>query len=411
MKKPTGLRALKEGLSKKYTATSVGPASEVRPANIKRLTTGSLMLDYAMGGGIPIGRVTMFYGMESSGKSTASYRAMGNAQDLCSHCWRPAQIHDVVQDAATGEWRAVGLCDCVKKGLYKPEQFEGESEKDFTKRCIDLQKNSYRETICCLVDVEGSLESEWAETVGLDVRRLFMVIPSSAEEGIDIACALLRSGDIHVMCLDSIAALTPTKELEESTESWQMGLQARLVNKFCRIVGINLNAVFAEQKWAPTVLLINQVRQKIGGYGDGDVLPGGNGQNFLLSVKVKFWSSQFKEDDGPEFNSSVDKDEKVKRPGTVRTNFKVIKNKTASPRAQSSFVMGLTNDDKGRILDEDVMIDAGLKLKLIVKDSNGLSYGTHTFKSARAMSTWLAENFEDKRAMRARLVEKMLSDE
>jgi len=412
MQKPSDLRALVAGLKKKYPTSGIGSGLAVRPNNLKRVTTGSLMLDYVLGGGLPLGRMTIFYGKESSGKSTAAYRTMGNAQDLCANCFRFVEIEDVVEDE-NGDWHAEATCDCVKKGIFVPKQLDGEKDAEYAQRLVAMSKNSYSEFICCLVDVEGSFEMEWATAVGLDARRLFMVIPNSAEEGIDTSVALLQSGAVHLLCVDSIAALTPSKELEESTESWQMGLQARLVNKFARMSGMALNSTMGEYGFPPTMIWINQVRTKIGqSYGDTDSLPGGAGQSFLASAIVKFWAAQFKggKEEGMDFNITLNADEKVKRANTVRTCFKIMKNKTAPPKAASSFVMGLTGSDKGRVVDESVYVDTGMKLGLIIKSSGKLHMGSQEFPSAKQMCVWLEENYDDKRVLRERLVSKMLEN-
>ena len=310
---------------------------------MSRLPTGSLGLDIALGGGLPVGRVTMFYGQKSSGKTTTAYRIAGMAQKYCANCLRPCDTW-VVTDNDDGEALQVGQCNCYKEGLYIPRKEPGEKVADYKERVKRYEKNSYEPFTVAVVDLEGSYDVEWARSLGLDERFIIYVRPDTAEEAIDVYDSLMRTGAVDLFVLDSIAAMTPSKEVEESTEKWQQGLQARLVNKFCRKSQSTANAIAREYGRAPTQIWINQVREKIGVmFGSNETVPGGKGQGFATSCEVKMWANDFAKD-----TFSITSKLKMESAKSVRVNFKVNKNKTAPPKRTGSYVMDL---DDGSIDD------------------------------------------------------------
>jgi protein RecA len=342
MSRKSALRALAESVDKKYGSGTV--AFGVTSMRIPRLETGSLSLDIALGGGIPVGRTTMFYGEKSSAKTTTAYRTAALAQSLCANCLRHVDT-EVVEgaDEETGEveWVQKGTCDCAQSGLFVPKQYPDEKKADFADRVDRYSENSYEPFRVAIFDFEASFDRNWASKLGLDERLILYVRPDTAEEGIDIYDSLLRTGAVDLMILDSLAAMTPSKEVEESTEKWQQGLQARLLNKFCRKTQSSINAVSREYGRTPTQIWINQIRMKIGVvFGNPETVPGGLGQGFVTSCEVKLWTSSY---DVQDIESVPGKEKDLKIAKSVMVNFAVEKNKTAPPKGRGSYTMMLAD--------------------------------------------------------------------
>lgn len=330
---------------------------------VPRISTGSLSLDVALGGGVPIGRTTILYGEKSSGKTTTSYRIAGHAQRLCANCYRPAKNYRVEQafDPKTGEclndddgnpmYVQQGSCDCYSKGLFQPVKHPEEKKDAYAKRIESYAVNSYEPFIIALMDMEGAFDAHWALSVGFDMRVIVYDSPNTAEEAIDAYDALIQTGSVDMLILDSVAALVPSKEIEASAADWQQGLQARLINKLVRKVQGSVNGVAAEYGKKVTNLWINQVRQKIGvTFGNNEVMPGGQGQGFISSVEIKLWASTYESEEVGSVSGS-DKDMTVAN--KVRINFRVEKNKTAPPKGVGSYTMFLSSgqiDQSGTIV-------------------------------------------------------------
>lgn len=235
-------------VDKKFGRGSIGTAHENLVLDMPRIPTGSMMLDYALGGGIPRGRIVMFFGRKSGGKTTNSKRIVGQAQKLCRNCFRPVKNLEVcstkvVRDGEEREvFYAVGECDCYKIGLFRPVRYKRFNKKGMLEdvpiteheaRMKQYEVNSYEELICGYVDTEGTFDKDWAMRVGCDPRRVMYYRPPTAEEAIDIYDPWVRTGAVDFLVVDTLAFLTPRTEVEESSENWQQGLQARLINKFC----------------------------------------------------------------------------------------------------------------------------------------------------------------------------------
>lgn len=194
-----------------------------------RSPTGIFPLDYATGGGLLKGKINTFYGQESSGKSLAGYCAINQAQ----------------------------LDDPTKKQV--------------------------------ILDIELAYEQEWAENFIGDIDKVVVITAPTAEAYIDIIDAAVSSEDVNFIMIDSIAMLTPENELESSAEKASVGGNSALIGKMMRKITSRLTQLATEAHF-PTILIINQVRFKIGVmHGDPETQPGGKAMFHMSSFIVRFY--------------------------------------------------------------------------------------------------------------------------
>lgn len=386
-------------------------ASDARVAKSMRIPSGVFPLDKKLGGGWPQGRVITVYGMKSTGKTYMLLKTIATAQRMCSNCWSFVEWdhlveHDMeeidektgevkkVLDPKTGEVKKVktwerfyakrwwqdngGKWRVLLRGEMKPNP-DPEAAKDFPtvpdvtlgeeiRPHCDCEK--YREAVCGFIDVEGTFDKPWAERIGVDLLKLMLSQPEAAEHSLDIADALVRSGECDILVLDSVAFLAPKKEIAESTEKNLMGEQARIVNKGVRkfVSGLNAVALYSERR--PTIFLTNQIRMKIGVmFGNPETVSGGLAPGFASSVEVKTKSPKF------EFEKQEKGDEDADRiPLEVELNFDVEKNKTDVAKRQGHFRLVLVDGEtkkKGDIADEEDVMEVAEEFGLIKKSAKG----------------------------------------
>ena len=293
-----------------------GKGAVMRLGQASRLTvdvisTGSLALDIALGvGGIPRGRMTEIYGQESSGKTTLGYHIVAEAQ------------------------KAGG--------------------------------------IAAFIDAEHAVDPTYARNLGVDVDSLLISQPDTGEEALEIVDALIRSGAVDVIALDSVAALVPKSEIEGEMGDSHVGLQARLMSQALRKIGGSLS------KSNTAAVFINQIREKIGVmFGNPETTPGGRALKFWASVRLE-----------------VRRVETLKQ-GTeivgVRTRVKVVKNKVAPPFKQAEFdiMFGKGISRSGGIL------DMGTELGLISKIGTWFAYGDQRLGQGRENAKSFLEEHED----------------
>jgi len=278
-------------LEKQYGKGTVMRLGEHTALNVEAIPTGSVSLDMALGiGGVPKGRIVEIYGPESSGKTTLALHIVAEAQ---------------------------------KKG--------GEA---------------------AFIDAEHALDPVYARALGVDIDNLLVSQPDNGEQALEIAEALVRSGAVDVIVIDSVAALVPRAELEGEMGDSHVGLIARLMSQAMRkITG-------AISKSNCTAIFINQLREKVGVfYGNPEVTTGGRALKFYASVRME-----------------VRKGETLKAGGEVignRTKVKIVKNKVAPPFKEVEFDMMY---GKG-ISRTGELVDLGVKLELVQKSGAWFSIG------------------------------------
>ena len=286
-------------IEKLYGKGSIMRCGDEQAANVEAISTGSLALDLALGiGGLPKGRIVEIYGPESSGKTTLALHVLAQAQK------------------AGGE--------------------------------------------VAFIDAEHALDIGYARALGVNVEDMLVSQPDTGEQALEITEALVRSGAIDVIVVDSVAALVPRAEIEGEMGDSFVGLHARLMSQALRKLAGTIN------KTNCVVIFINQLRMKIGVmYGNPETTTGGNALKFYASVRI-----------------DIRRTEAIKNGSEVignRTRAKIVKNKCAPPFKEAYFdiMYGEGISKWGE------MVDLAVQLELINKSGSWFSIGDERIGQGR----------------------------
>jgi len=305
------LQAAMSKIEKDFGKGSIMKLGDEHVENVDVIPTGSIGLDAALGvGGYPKGRIIEIYGPESSGKTTLAIHAIAEAQ---------------------------------KQG-----------------------------GIAAFIDAEHAFDRFYAAKLGVDVDNLWISQPDNGEQALEIADQLIRSSAIDIIVIDSVAALTPKKEIEGDMGESAVGLQARLMSQALRKLTSTIS------KTNTTCIFINQLREKIGVmFGNPETTTGGNALKFYASVRIDIRKSTPIKD-GDDVTGNL-------------TKVKVVKNKVAPPfrRAEFDIMFGEGISKVGEI------IDLGTEFNIIQKSGSWFSYQGNKLAQGRdAVKALLKDNPE-----------------
>ena len=328
------LQAAMSKIEKDYGKGSIMRMGDEQIDNVEVIPTGSIGLNAALGvGGYPKGRIIEIYGPESSGKTTLAIHA---------------------------------IAECQKNG-----------------------------GIAAFIDAEHAFDRFYAAHLGVDVENLYISQPDNGEQALEIADQLIRSSAIDIIVIDSVAALTPKKEIEGDMGDSAVGLQARLMSQALRKLTSTIS------KTNTTCIFINQLREKIGVmFGNPETTTGGNALKFYASVRLDIRKVTAIKDGDNIIGNQV--------------RVKVIKNKVAPPfrKAEFEITFGEGISKIGEIVfGEGIskigeIVDLGVEYEIIKKSGSWFSYGDSKLAQGRdAVKALLKDNPELCEELEAKIME------
>ncbi len=302
---------------------------------IKRIPTGVFQFDFATGGGLPVGFGALLWGPQGSCKSTLAWKSIGAFHKRCSNC------HQLKEN-----------CKCKQ----------------------------FKETAACIVAFENTIDKSWLAKLGVDNDRCLLATPVTAEEVLDLSAKLIESQQIDILVIDSIASLAPLDEVEASAEDKFQGLQARLVGGGMRRFQSALNKC-QNEGFYPTIVLINQLRLKIGTpmFMNPETTPGGKSPGFFCALEARIHEcGNAKHYFNKEFNMPVFK----------RFAFEIKKNNLGSSGQTGEFNLLESDTDmetkkKGDTFDEIEIIKLAIKYDVIADSGNEYTWKGHKFAGTK----------------------------
>lgn len=391
-KKRLTMKELLGRYEKKHGAGSIGKASTAKGLSLFRIPTGIFGLDYVLGGGIPQGRFTLFFGKQSAGKTASALKTVVSAQHICRE-------HLQYMHPTEKPLYRCPYCGFLaeENGVQCPDCAEAEREAltedwgDFEYVCPTC--GEYNPMITYFVDAEGTWDSIWATALGVNSHYVYLSQPVYGEQAVDMAADLLYTGEVDLIIVDTLAQLVPQKELEEEAGKALQAPQARLLNKMFRIFEAAINEPGIDSLRRPTILLLNQVRMKIGTFfGDPEIKPGGMGQNFYASTDIKFWGGKYLlDDDG--------------NPLTATMKFKAIKNKTCAAMRTGSYRMHITDMQgkrAGYIEETEIILTCGFKAGFFGSSKEGWSVLGEEFKRKKDIVEYLTDPANEPKLLEVR---------
>ena len=316
------LQAAMSKIEKDFGKGSIMRMGDEKIENINVIPTGSIALNAALGvGGYPRGRIIEIYGPESSGKTTLAIHAIAEAQKLGG--------------------------------------------------------------IAAFIDAEHAFDRFYAQKLGVDVGNLYISQPDNGEQALEIADQLIRSSAIDIIVIDSVAALTPKKEIEGDMGDSAVGLHARLMSQALRKVTATIS------KTNTTCIFINQLREKIGVmFGNPETTTGGNALKFYASVRLDIRKIQTLKDGDQPIGNQV--------------RVKVVKNKVAPPFRKAEFEIGFGEG----ISKIGEILDLGVEYNIITKAGSWFSYNNSKLAQGRdATKQLLKDNPELCEELEAKIME------
>ena len=311
LEKKKALEMAMSQIEKQFGKGSVMKLGEFKAMEVEAIPTGALSLDIALGiGGVPRGRIIEIYGPESSGKTTLALHIIAEAQKM-----------------------------------------NGEA---------------------AFIDAEHALDPVYARKLGVDIDNLIVSQPDTGEQALEITEALIRSGALDVVVVDSVAALVPKAEIDGDMGDSHMGLQARLMSQALRKLAGAIN------KTKTVLIFINQLREKIGVmFGNPETTTGGRALKFYASVRMDIRKTEMMKQDGQVIGN--------------RVRVKVIKNKVAPPFREAEFdvLYGKGISKVGNILDMAVNLD------IVEKSGAWFSYNGQRISQGRENAKRYLEEHPD----------------
>lgn len=297
--RPEQLRFIEE-MNKKFGKNAVRVASDIQEERAIRIPSGSLSLDIALGGGIPVGRFIQMSGAFSSAKSTIAYHCMKNFQSYTKELYE----RKLVKKKNQKDPASFDVYDFVPTG----------ETVNLTAELIQSEANSWT--------------NEYGRQIGINVDTLMFNPCAGMEEALEIAHRSQEEAMADLIVIDSLEALVPMREYDkEMADNMQMGIKPKLFGEYFRKFQATNNRLSREEVLPTTLIGINQLREKIGSYGDPEYTPGGRAIGFAASIDLRLRRGDWIKIGSGQNEQIIGQ----------QVKFKVHKNKTGTPQRTGMF--------------------------------------------------------------------------